>query len=78
MLILILNSKSNINPTQGQLGFITVEDLMLKYKVSRTAINNKSKKYKIERRRAGKQNLVNEIQFLEFLKHKEPKPECFK
>ena len=45
-------------------GFLTIEAICLKYKVSRKTVNNKCTQFEVERKQVGRHNLVNEIEFL--------------
>ncbi|MES2138266.1 MAG: hypothetical protein V4511_01060 [Bacteroidota bacterium] len=45
-------------------GFLTIEAICLKYKVSRKTVNNKCTQFAVERKQVGRHNLVNELQFL--------------
>ncbi len=45
-------------------GFLTIEAICLKYKVSRKTVNNKCTQFAVERKQVGRHNLVNELQFV--------------
>lgn len=59
-------------------GFMAIEDVMAKYKISRTTINNKHKLFRIRRLSSGRYNLIHEEDLIEALKQPVPKPECFR
>ncbi len=54
--------------------FLSMEEIRLKYKLSKATICKKCKKHKVERLNSGKYKLINELQFIEALKQKEEIP----
>ncbi len=59
-------------------GFMAIEEVMAKYKISRTTINNKYKLFGIRRLSSGRYNLIHEEDLIEALKRAVPKPEYFR
>ena len=45
-------------------GFLTIEAICEKYKVSRKTVSNKCTLFEVERKRVGRHNLLNELEFL--------------
>ena len=56
-------SNDEIYKSSG-VGFLTIEAICLKYKVSRKTVNNKCTQFELERKQVGRHNLVNELEFL--------------
>lgn len=73
LLLSIANTKTNPEPSCSN-GFIYIEDALLKYKISRTTINKKMRKYKIPKTKRGKRVLVDEALLIASLEKKEPPP----
>lgn len=59
-------------------GFLTIEAICEKYKVSRQMVSGKCAEFKVERKKVGKKNLVNEAQFLDACQNPSPKPAFLK
>lgn len=59
-------------------GFLTIEAICEKYKVSRKTVTNKCTLFEVERRRIGKHNLVNELQFFKAHDNPAEKPQFLK
>lgn len=73
LLLSFAPNKVNPEPLYNT-GFIYIEDALYKYKISRTTINKKMKKYKIPKKKRGKRVLVNEDALIASLEKKEPAP----
>lgn len=54
-------------------GFLTIEAICDKYKVSRQTVHNKCSQFHVERKQVGKHKLVNEAQFLVACEQPAPK-----
>lgn len=59
-------------------GFLTIEAICEKYKVSRKTVNNKCTQFAVERKQVGRHNLVNELQFLKAHDRPAEKPNFLK
>lgn len=62
----------------SEVGFLTIEAICLKYKVSRKTVNNKCTQFAVERKQVGRHNLVNELQFLKAHDRPAEKPNFLK
>lgn len=45
-------------------GYLTIDKICEKYKVSKMTVHRKCIEFKVERKRVGKHNLINELEFL--------------
>ena len=55
-------------------GYLTIQAVCEKYKVSRKTVTDKCTLFGIERKKSGKHRLVNEVQFLDALQRPVEKP----
>ena len=55
-------------------GFLTIEAISLKYKISTKTIGNYVKQFGVERKKAGRRKLIHEIQLLEAMQKPMEKP----
>jgi hypothetical protein len=59
-------------------GFLTIDAICLKYKVSRKTVNNKCTLFQVQRKQIGKHKLVNELQFVQAHDRPAEKPNFLK
>lgn len=62
----------------SMLGYLTIEALVKKYEVSRQTVSEKCRLFKIERKKSGRNKLVNERQFLDAMQRPVEKPKFLK
>ena len=59
-------------------GFLTANAICEKYKISRTTVSYKCRVFMVERKRVGRHNLINELQFLKTFDKPGEKPKFLK